>query len=72
MFKRLVLALLIVSAMMSAVPASAVRVRGYRRKDGVYVRSHRRRSPRRYRRRRCELPAELEARALAAIREIQR
>ena len=72
MFKRLVIALLIVSAILSAVPALAVRVRGYRRKDGVYVRSHRRRSPRRYRRRRCELPAELKARALAAIREIQR
>lgn len=71
MFKRLVLALLIVSAILSAVPAFAVRVRGYRRKDGVYVRSHTRRSPRRYRRR-CELPAELEARALAAIKEIQR
>lgn len=72
MFKRLVLTLLIVSAILSAVPALAVRVRGYRRKDGVYVKSYTRRSPRRCRRRRCELPVELEARALAAIREIQR
>ena len=72
MFKRLVLALLIVSAILSAVPALAVRVRGYRRKDGVYVHSHTRRSPRRYRRRRCDLPVELEARAFAAIKEIQR
>ena len=54
--------------MPSDVTPLAVRVRGYRRKDGVYVKSYTRRKPRRYRRRRYgALPAELQARALAVI-----
>ena len=64
----LLLTLLLISVFLSVSPAQAVRVRGYRRKDGVYVKSHTRRKPRRYRRRRYgALPADLQARALAVI-----
>ena len=64
--RKLFVLLLIMLMALSTAPALAVRVKGYRRKDGVYVRPHTRKKPRR--RRHAALPVELEARALAAIR----
>ena len=45
--KRIILALLVAASLFSALPASAVRVRSYHRKNGTYVSSHYRRPPRR-------------------------
>ena len=53
LMKRIVLALLVASSLLAAMPAYAVRVKSYHRKNGTYVSSHYRRPPRRsYSRRR--------------------
>lgn len=45
--KKVLLSLLMVVSLLSALPASAVYVKGYYRKDGTYVSAHYRKPPRR-------------------------